>query len=208
MTSKFISEYLHLMPDVFEGVNSFSKLKKKIEKMEGVPEYNHFAGFLWEYVVAMYFYKFGEHHNVNVCDYRQTYAGAHGEDADYGLDGYGTTMEGETILCQVKYRKNAKIRIGLRTSETLDTFVNEIIRNQEGNKKLIILLCSSTNEYVNTASRSSFSENCFADLITGKLKARGVSIENIEFRVFDENYWKICLNNPRFWDYIRNSVAT
>lgn len=208
MTSKFIAEYLHLMPDVFEGVNSLEDLQNKIEKMVGHPSYAHFSGFLWEYVVAMYFYKFGEHHTVNVCDYRQTYAGSHGDDADYGLDGYGETFLGNPILCQVKYRSFRNNKIGKEKNQkpgALDTFVNEICRNLVlTDKKVIVLLCSTTNEFSNLKNPKEMQNLPFSKMVMEKLKGRGASVDRVIFRIYDFSFWEICLKNVRFWNFVRS----
>lgn len=210
MTSKFIAEYLHLMPDVFEGVNSLKDLQNKIQKMAGHPNYSHFAGFLWEYVVAMYFYKFGEHHTVNVCDYRQTYAGSHGDDADYGLDGYGETFLGNPILCQVKYRSSKNSKIGKEKNQkpgALDTFVNEICRNLSlTDKQVIVLLCSTTNEFSNLKNSNAMQNLPFSKMVIEKLKERGTSVDRVIFRVYDFQFWEIWLKNVRFWNFVRSDT--
>ena len=207
MTSKFIAEYLHLMPDVFEGVNSLDDLQKKIKKMVGHPSYAHFSGFLWEYVVAMYFYKFGEHDTVNVCDYRQTYAGSHGDDADYGLDGYGVDHEGRKILCQVKYRADPKNRIAKSKISTLDTFVQQIVENAENeNGEVIVLLCTTSNEFINPAILESMAENGFTEAVGKMVLAKNAKIQNLKFLVYDVRWWRDRLGNPRFWNFVRSDV--
>jgi hypothetical protein len=209
--SKFEIEFAHLMPDVFEGVSSFSDLKAKIGKMSSHKHYPEFSGFLFEHVVAQYFYKFGEHHSVDVCDYRQTYAGSHGVDADYGIDGYGCNILGtQRLLCQVKYRSSPSDRIGAKkrnNKNELHTFINEIVRNLEIDENITILLCSTTNEYVKLSDRNTMEKIPFAQIIKNELKLRNANYAKMRIKAYDLHYWEIVFNNSRFWEFVRRQFA-
>lgn len=201
------------MPNVFDGVHSLEDLQAKIAQMVSHPQYAGFAGFLWEYVVAKYFLKFGEHHTVNVCEYRQTYAGSHGEDADYGLDGYGVDILGKyKIICQVKYRAFARNKIGQEhgnpdKANSLTTFVNEICRNLQENPKLIVLLCTTSDEFVKHNDRKTMEKVPFADKIKKELKSRNVEHDQMKMKIYDLGYWSMALKNPRFWDFVRSEFS-
>ena len=213
MKSKFEIEYAYLMPDVFVGVNSLADLQAKIQLMYGHEKYAEFAGFLFEFVVAKYFKKFGEHHTVNVCEYVQTYAGHVGEYADHGLDGYGVDILGKRrIVCQVKYRSNETDRIGQEFNnpdkqKSLNTFINEICRNLAITPNLIVLLCTTSDECVKLDDKKSVERVPFCKRIKDELKLRGVSADNMILRIYDIKFWNLVLKNPRFWNFVRNEFS-
>lgn len=213
MTHKFINEYLKFDPDVFEGVNSLSNFKGKIARHMGKSYYAGFSGFAWEYVVAEYIKRFGEHPTVDVCDYVQTYAGTHGDLADHGVDGYGFDGSGEyKIICQVKYRSEIGKSFGKdlfdpNGEEDLTTFINEICRVRSEQNKIMVLFCTTTDEGI---GKTGITQNeMFGDNILlmkhlrVELKKRGVpDIYSIPIKIFNYWYWEKSLN-PRFWAHLR-----
>ena len=208
-TSKFINEYATLFPNIFDGITNLGDLIKKLKKLKDKEYYNEYVGFCWEYVVAEYFKKFGDHDMVNVCEYRQTYAGSKGDDADYGVDGWGWDINGKKrIACQVKFRANSQDNIAwdFEGKASLETFIREIIRSisqEDGRTHTTILLATTTNEGIRQGMKSEMEKCQFSRFIANELKQLNLDMSKLEFRVYNIDYWNNRLNNVRFWDHLR-----
>lgn len=209
--SKFIAEYSQFAPDVFEGIEDLAGFMNKMKKFKRKPYYAEFVGFCWEYVVAEYFKKFGEHSTVDVCEYRQTYAGTtKGDDVDFGVDGWGWDMYGDgRIACQVKFRssKSEKIADELEGVSTMTTFINEIIRDlrEHGRPRAntIVLLVTTTTEIYGANSLEEMEKSNFWHQVKQEISNRGVDPADLEIRVYGFNYWDVQLGNPAFWNWLR-----
>lgn len=214
MASKFVAEYAHYAPDLFEGVNDFKQFMAKMETFRRKPYYAHFVGFCWEYVVAEYFKKFGQHDTVNVCEYSQTYAGStKGDEVDFGVDGWGWNINRDgRIACQVKFRanKSAKIADEFEGVSTMNTFVTQIIndlRTQgKPRKKTIVVLVTTTTEFNGCSDLQTMDRSAFWFHVKEEMTKRGVDTTDMVMQLFGYNYWLQRLNNVRFWDIMRKEL--
>lgn len=128
---------------------------------------------------------------------------------------FNLTLRGGVIfyylnLCQVKYRSSRNNKIGKEKNQkpgALDTFVNEICRNLAlTDKQVIVLLCSTTNEFSNLKNSNAMQNLPFSKMVIEKLKERGAPVDRVIFRIYDFSFWEICLKNVRFWNFVRTDV--
>ncbi len=209
MEYKFINEFRHLNPNILDEVNSLGDLTRILSKIKTQPYYEHFVGFLWEFIIGEYFTKFGEHVNVNVCDYQATYAGSTGIFADYGVDGFGGTINYQKkILCQIKYRANPFRSLKANDVSALDTFIRQVYSEFQQNNSIEVLICSTTNEQIGNQMTRKAMNNCgLAKSIHKKLEQLyGVPYQSISIRVYDSEYWSKALDNIRFWATLRSRL--
>lgn len=197
--NKFVTEFLPLNMHILDGVHDFSSMMRNIKTMKNHQCYEHFVGFMWESVVAEYFHKFGEHVSVDVCDYYQTYVGGAYGLADIGADGYGYTINGRRIVCQVKFRFDSR----LFDVRTLETFKREICSQLTEHGEVRILFCTTSDERIGTLSKHDMNKSRFAVALRKSIHAAGHSMAAVDFAIFDRPYWERVLRNKRFWDMVR-----